>query len=137
MAALPSGLPEQVGDAEDLARFLTQSSQFNLTMAKPAAFLPSPSSRESSVSRHGKDPLDGLWELGFLAAGSRTLYGAAIFKAREVRSLDLAVSADEPPPRHAVIRGWPWTDADPELEKAKRKELAARLASAAGPPVLR
>lgn len=39
---LPSGLPERVSDAEDLARFLVHRSQFTQAMAKPAAFLPSP-----------------------------------------------------------------------------------------------
>ncbi len=42
MATLPSGLSDIVADEEDLARFLTQSSQFSSTMAKAAAFLPGP-----------------------------------------------------------------------------------------------
>ena len=137
MGMLPSGLPERIGDEEDLARFLTQSSHFNATMAKPAAFLPNPDGRETSVSRHGCEPLDRLWSIGLVAAGGRKLYGAAIFKARAVRSAQLEVLADEPPPRHAAIRGWPWIEADPELQKAKQKELAILIASAAGPSILR
>ena len=137
MGILASELPDQVGDEEDLARFLTQSSQFNATMAKPAAFLPSPQDQETSVARHGRQPLEGLWAIGLAAAGARPLYGAAVFKARAVRCAQLEVLADEPPPRHAVIRGWPWSETDPELQKAKRKELAALIASAAGKPVLR
>ncbi len=134
---LPSGLPEHVDDKEDLARFLTQSSQFNAIMAKPAAFLPSPKNHETSVSRHGREPLDRLWGIGLAAAGTRTLYGAAIFKARAVRAVQLEVVADEPPPRHAAIRRWPVIEADSELQKARQKELASLLASAAGPPLLR
>ena len=137
MATLPSGLPEQVADNEDLARFLVQSSQYNSTLVKPAAFLPSPKDRETSISRHGAEPLDRLWDIGLAAAGNRTLYGAAIIRARDVTSAQLIVAADEPPPRHAVIRGWPWIDDDLELQKAQQKERAAILASAAGPPVLR
>ena len=72
---LPSGLPEQVADEEDLARFLTQSSQFSAVMAKPAAFLPNPKDRETSVSRHGRAPLEALWSLGLVAAGTRPLRG--------------------------------------------------------------
>ena len=53
MATLPSGLPEAIAPDEDIARFLTQSSQFNSVMAKPAAFLPNPKDKESSVSRDG------------------------------------------------------------------------------------
>lgn len=133
---LSSGLSEYIEDHEDLARFLTQSNQFNSTVAKPSAFLPNPRDRETSVSRHGRDPVEGLWELGRLAAGPRKLYGAAVFKARVVRDVQLEVMADEPPSRHAVIRNWPWIDDDPELQKAKQKELALTLASAAGPPIL-
>lgn len=134
---LPSGLPEVVDDLEELARFLTQSSQFNAKMAKPAALLPNPKDGETSVSRHGPDPRDELWQLGLAAAGTRPLYGAIIFEARVVRAAQLEVLADEPPPRHAVIRGWPRVDNDPELQKAKHKELAALIVSASGAPLLR
>lgn len=137
METLPSGLPEHVDDTEDLARFLTQSSQFNAVMVKPAALLPSPKDRETSVSRHGREPLERLWEIGLVAAGSRKLYGAAFFRAGAVRVTGLDAGADEPPPRHAVIRGWPWIVNDPELQKAKQKELAVLIASASGPPLLR
>jgi hypothetical protein len=131
MATLPSGLPDLVADEEDLARFLTQSNQFNALVAKPAAFLPSPKDHETSVSRHGSEPVETLWEIGLNAAGDRNLYGAAIFKARSVRTAQLEVAADEPPPRHAAIRGWPWNEIDPELQKAKQKEMAAVIASGA------
>jgi hypothetical protein len=81
---LASGLPDLVADDEDLARFLTSSGQFNAQMAKPPAFLPSTSDRETSVFRHGSDPRAALWALGNEhAAGNRTLHGAAIVKAGE------------------------------------------------------
>ncbi len=128
---LPSGLPEIVADDEDLARFLTQSSHFNSLMPKPAAFLPSPNGRETSVSRHGSAPRETLWAIGLEAAGDRHLHGAAIFKARTVRMAQLEVVADEPPPRHAAIRNWPWLDGDPELQKAEQKEKAVLIASEA------
>ncbi len=134
---LPSGLSDHVDDNESLARFLLQSNQFNAVMVKPAALLPNPKDRETSVSRHGREPLARLWEIGLAAAGSRKLYGAAIFTAHVVRNAQLDVMADEPPPRHAVIRDWPWIESDPELQKAQQKELAALVASAAGPPLLR
>lgn len=132
---LPSGLPDDVADEEELARFLTQSSHFNSTVVKPAAFLPS-GTGETSVSRHGLEPRERLWQLGREAAGPRTLYGAAILEAGAVQRLALKADADEPPDFHAAIRGWP-EDPDPTLEKAKRKELALGLAQAAGAPVRR
>ena len=131
MATLPSGLPDHVGDDEDLARFLTQSSQFNALMAKPVAFLPSPKDRETSVSRHGIGSLEDLWKVGLDAAGDRNLHGAALFKAHAVRMAQLDVVPAEPPPCHAAIRRWPWVEDDPELQKAKQKELAAVIASQA------
>ena len=137
MATLPSGLPEVIAPDEDIARFLTQSNQFNSVMAKPAAFLPNPKDKESSVSRHGKEPVERLWNLGAAAAGARTLYGAAIIKAHAVADVGLELRADEPPDFHAVIRNWPWDETDRELERAKQKELAILLASAAGSPFLK
>lgn len=128
---LASGLPEQVGDDEDLARFLTSTGQFSTQMVKPAAFLPSAKDRESSVFRHGIEPQDALWELGEHAVSNRTLHGAAIVKTADVRGALLEVVAGEPPPRHAAVRGWPWLDDDPELQKAQQKERAVLVASKA------
>ena len=131
MATLSSGLADVITDGEDLARFLTHRNKFAALMAKPAAFLPAPKDRETLVSRHGREPLERLWGIGLIAAGDCNLYGAAIFKASAVRSAKLEVMPDEPPPRHAVIRGWPWIDVDPDLQKAKQKECATLIASQA------
>jgi len=127
---LASGLPEDIADDEDLARFLPSSSLFNSAMAKPAAFLPSLSDRETSVFRHGSEPREPLWQI-FSAhvSAERTCHGAAIVKAGDVRSVGLNVLSDEPPPKHAVIGGWPWLDEDPVLQKAQQKERAAEIAS--------
>lgn len=135
---LLSGLSVQVADDEDLARFLTQSNQYSASsrVVKPAAFLPSPKSRDTSVSRHGRAPHDELKSLGLSAAGARPLYGAAIFKALNVRAGGLEVESREPPLRHAVVLGWPWIESDPDLQKAKQKEIAALLSSAAGVPLI-
>lgn len=137
MALLPSGLPEDVGDDEDLARFLTQSSHFTAMAAKPAAFMPAPRINETSVSRHGREPLDTLWRLGQTAAGERKLYGAAFVNADTVRTIHLEVVASEPPPRHAAIRGWPVAASDPREMKAMQLDPAIALAAAAGSPLRR
>jgi hypothetical protein len=106
-------------------------------MVKPAAFLPNPANRETSVFRHGSEPRAGLVEIGTAhIIGDRTLYGAAICQALHVRVARLEVAAKEPPPRHANIIGWPWSEADPELAKAQRKELAALIAQHAEPVML-
>jgi hypothetical protein len=125
MIMLPSGLPEQIDNDEDLVRFLWQRSQFNTTVVKPTAFLPYPD--ETSVSRHGREPSEKLWELGYAAVGTRPLYGAAIFKASVVRLAKLKVISDEPPLYHAVIRDWP----DSLLQKAEVMRMAQHIARSA------
>jgi hypothetical protein len=87
--------------------------------------------RATSVSRHGATPAEELWTIGLVASGARNLHGAAIFKARVVREVNLDVLADEPPQRHALIKGWPRDESDPELQKAKQKEMAVVIASRA------
>lgn len=132
MEILPSGLPDQIAGEEDLTRFLPSSSLFNSLMAKPAAFMPETKDRETSVFRHGKEPIERLWEIGNQhVAKGRNIHGAAIFKASDVSAIQLELVADEPPDRHAVIRGWPWIENDLVLQKARQLELAARLASQA------
>jgi hypothetical protein len=124
---LASGLPESVGDSEDLARFIYSASHFNALGPKAAAYLPS-SDNETSVFRHGKEPVESLWDLN---ARTGTLYGAAIVGTIVVRGVGLDVASDEPPAHHAVIKCWPVANDDPELEKARRKELALAIASKA------
>ena len=136
MTLLPSGLPDSVGDDEHIARFLTQSSHFSKQQVDPSVFLPGRKDKETSVSRHGSEPLAAVRTLGVAAAGTRKLYGAAMFMARNVREAHLEIVSSEPPERHAVIRGWPWNENDPEDQKAKQKERALELASAAGAPLL-
>jgi len=139
VAVLPSGLPEQVGDDEDLARFLTSSGHYSDGGVRPNAFIPSPKGRSTSVSRHDRYPVDILKKLGevAVAASGRRLHGAAIFKASAVRKAQLAVDASEPPDRHALIHGWPWIEEDdPRARKAQQMTQAQQLVTAAGQPLL-
>lgn len=132
MGTLSSGLDESIADSEDLARFLTSSGHYNAAMPKPAAFLPNPKDRETSVFRHGDGPTEELWHIGEkYAASERTLHGAAVLKAGDVRRVKLDILAGEPPPRHAAIVGWPLVENDPELQRAQQKGLALLLASVA------
>jgi hypothetical protein len=127
---LPSGLPEVVADDEDVARVLTSASHFNRIGAKPAAFMPRSDTNETSVFRHGSEPRPGLWAIADELVGSdRNVHGIAVVEARYVRAADLDVVADEPPPRHANIVGWPSSDVDPDMTKAERKERALLIAS--------
>jgi hypothetical protein len=129
---LPSGLPDDVANEEPLARFLTSSGHFNASVVKPSAFLPNPNDGKTSVFRHDAEPRDSLEAIGRnKVAQDRSLHGAAIITAAEVRAATLEVTAAEPPPRHADIEGWPWLQNDREFGKAKSKEMALVLAQKA------
>lgn len=129
---LPSGLPEHVANEEDLARFLTSSGHYNASAVKPAAFMPNPKNGETSVFRHGAEPLEPLLLIGRQEVGiERRVHGAAIVKAAVIRRAELEVRAGEPPARHADIIDWPWSREDPDFGKAKQKELAALIAQKA------
>ena len=128
MQTLPSGLAEFVANEENLARFLTQSNQFGSGMAKPAALLPNPIHKNTSVFRIGGDPdqLRRVW--AETDKSGRQLKAAALFKAADVRSAQLDVIAEEPPAAHANIEGWPWLENDPDMQKAQQKERAQDIA---------
>jgi hypothetical protein len=129
---LPSGLPEHVANQEPLARFLTSSGHFNASIVKPSAFLPNPNDGKTSVFRHDAEPRDALAAIGRNeVAQDRSLHGAAIITAAEVRAVKLEVTAVEPPSRHADIEGWPWMQNDREFGKAQSKEIALVLAQKA------
>lgn len=126
---LPSGLPNEVGDDEDIARFLTQSGHYSTSSVKPSAFLPNPKNGETSVFRHGAEPQEDLKKIADESVGElRKVHGAAILKAADIREALLQIDAIEPPPRHANIIGWPWLENDRAFGKAQQKELAALLA---------
>lgn len=132
METLPSGLPEYVGDEEKLARFLTQSNYFNQIAVKGVAFLPNSKNGETSVFRQTGDDNSRLLEIGKEhIAGGRNLHGIATIVANQIRAALLDIVAKEPPARHANIIDWP-CDPDPEMQKAKRRDLANQIAQHAG-----
>lgn len=134
MSMLPSGLPGHVGDAEDLSRFLTSSNDFveSKGIVRPKVFLPNPKNLETSVFRHGADPVGNLWQIAATEIPpERTVYGAGIVKAETIRRADLEVIADEAPPsgpRHANIVRWPAVPNDPEEQKSIWKDRANVIA---------
>ncbi len=130
---LPSGLPVEIAGEERLARFLKHKKQFAATngIVKYAAFLPSRRDGKTSVFRHAGEPAEELWTIGRRELGGEvTIYGAGIVTAADIRSARLAVSASEPPPRHANIEGWPTSD-HPDMAKAAQREAAKALAERA------
>jgi hypothetical protein len=123
---LQSGLPRHIVNDEPLARFVQESSKFNLNGAKPSAFVP-PKNGLMSVARHGSEPKDELQALATEYLPAKRVYGAAILTASAVRSAGLEAEADEPPRRHANIMNWP-SDSDADVQKAQRLSRAQTLA---------
>ena len=125
---LPSGLPVAVSGDEDLARFITQSNWVKGEYIKEGAFMPDKLHHETSVTRKSTLNDEQLTECGAMAAGERSLYGAAVIACDVVRSAKLEVESMEPPAFHAVINRWP-THEDPAEQKAQCKALAQILAA--------
>lgn len=109
------------------ARFLTSSGHFSRVKryVKYAAFMPprkDPDPRLSvfrinGLSKEGTTPLAQT----VAREGARKVYGWAEFVAGAVGTARLTLVADEKPPRHAYIAGWP-------REKDARQALASELA---------
>jgi len=131
MALLPLGLTELVADIETLARFLTQSNHYNTAIVKPAAFLPHPTNLNTSVFRGDRSQRDLVQTWKDTSNGTRALKAVARVKAQHVRRSGLDVHSEKPPHAHANIEGWPWSDHDPELAKARQSEIAILIASEA------
>ena len=129
MATLLSGLPEIIADDETVSRFLTQSNHFNSVMAKGVAFLPNPKHRNTSVFRIGneREVLLQTWKAS--TNGERSLKAVALVISLDVRNVGLNITAKEPPAAHANIEGWPWLENDPDLQKARQKDMANQIAS--------
>lgn len=125
---LASDLTPEVDGAELIARFLRQSSYVakNNGRIKHPAFLPAPDN-DTSVFRIDDVSQNDVQILAEEHVKERSKNGAAVFKANAVSDAKLIIKAEEPPPRHANIRGWSMND-DPELQKAERKSAAMILA---------
>jgi len=128
-------LDEQVADAEQLTNFILESNKFTTELVNGVAVTKvhykaffSTKPHEQSVFRMNGLQDDVVEALGRTFVGlqrEKPIYGWGRVSAGTVReTVPLAVRADEPPPRHAVIHNWP---ADVE----HRRTLAIQLASEA------
>lgn len=126
--ALLSRLDEEIAAGESVARFLRQSSYVAKTTGriKHVAFLPAPDHDTSTFRADGLTQ-EELWRLAVHQVGGRAKNGAARFQANVVAEAGLKIEAEEPPERHANIRGWSMNE-DPEMRKSERKTAAMILA---------
>ena len=111
--------------AEPLCRYLLSKSQFRVQKGevKGSAFMPPPSLALSVFRTQGLAEPE-VWDLGRQYVASpqgRTMHGRADVVAEAVQDAGLRVDADDDPPRHANIVGWPG-------EKHAQKIVAHALA---------
>ena len=118
--------PIQINAAEMLARYIFSRNQYSSSnqTVKYTAFIPPPEKR-LSVFR-----ISDLTENEILTIGdsigilrSKPCAGRADIKATAVVESDLSIDADDIPPRHANIVGWPEEDS---AIKLKAMELAEK-----------
>lgn len=120
---------EPVTPDEHLARCLTQSNHYHRAAARVTerAFLPGPDGT-TSVFRVDDLTDPEVWQLAdeHIAGvpGGRHVVGTGTILAQTVTDVGLQMEADNDPPRHAAIVGWP-------DDKSDRKSRAQGLAAAA------
>lgn len=113
---------------EPIARCLVQSNHYKPAAARVTerAFLPGPDGTTSVFRVLGLTPAE-IWTLADRYVGQpsgRPVIGTGTLAARVVGEVGLVLEADDEPPRHAAISGWP-------EEKDARKSQAQLLAAAA------
>jgi hypothetical protein len=109
---------------ERLSRYIFSRSQFTPGRVKPRAFEPPPDLKLSVFRIDGLDEKK-IWEIGLHDArgpSNRTLHARGDVTVAIVKGVSLHARREEPPPRHAVINGWP-------ASKDHRMSLAQRLAA--------
>jgi len=120
--------PEQVQENELLARYIFSDRHYSKSTSavKPDAFLPHGSPLQTSVFRVDGLAVEGVWQIGEAIAEQRGrgLKARADFEARALAGTPLKLEADDTPPRHANILGWP-------SEKADQLQLAIEIAAKA------
>jgi hypothetical protein len=123
------GISVEPSASEPAARFIFSKSHFSRTSrrVKPRALEPPEDDLELSVFRtHGLSS-ERIWDLGTRFAtglSHRSIHARADFPFAEAFACALSARRDEPPPRHAVLHGWP-TGKDARMSVAQ--QLAARV----------
>jgi hypothetical protein len=128
---VPVAQPAPISDAERLSRYVTNDEHFSVAKNTVhfRAFLPRPRDNELSIMRTEALAEPDVWALGDSVAvpSGRSVYARGDLVAPDVRAsfVDpwrLSVRADDDPPRHALIEGWP-----PVQQSEIRKSLAQQL----------
>lgn len=131
-----ASLPDTIEAHERLARFIYSKRHFKKSTltVEAAAFMPEPSTGESSVFRIDGCQAAAIWEAGRQIGrdSQRTLRARADLSAGTVTEAELRVEPRRPPERHAVIIGWP-DHKDARMSRAQVLAAAAHLLLAPSP----
>ncbi len=93
--------------------------------------MPDGKDNETSVFRTEEMHILEIWDLGdreVAPVRGFPIIGRATTRPSSIASVALRVEPDEPPTRHAAIRGWP-VHVDPTAKKTAAKAIAMRLAA--------
>lgn len=119
-------MPNDVSPQESLARYVLQRSHFRADgTIKHNALMPARDGKTSVFRVSGLTDSE-IWNIGHdhvVPKRGKPLLGRAEIMAQHVFDSNLGVEADEPPPRHANITGWPEEQSECIL---LAQELAAR-----------
>ena len=122
-----SCFPEEkgpIGPNDPVSRYLIDKRHYSSVnkRVKPGAFLPEPNGETSVYLIKNLSEVE-IWEHGakYVEAKGRTVRGRAELNAGVIEEATLRLLADDPPPRHAKIVGWP-------PEKDEQKAVALELA---------
>lgn len=126
-----SANPEEADPAGALTRFIASSGQVSAPHAKPKAFEPKFDQErqrsETSVFRTDSLAAHAVWDIvacEFDATRANLTRWRAVVQAESVTALQLLVTDDVPPDRHAVIVGWP-EGPDRKQERISLQQLLA------------
>jgi len=113
----------QVDATEILARYIFSKNQYRPSdhTVKYSAFMP-PINKRLSVFQITGLAEEEIWVMGG-ALRAQSVLGRADIKANEVIAAELMLAADDNPPRHVNIVGWP---EETSAIKLKAMELAEK-----------
>lgn len=116
-----------INPSDDLTKYIFNKSQFSSSnkRVKYSVFIP-PSNRRLSVFCIECLSENEVWEIGNDVGIERklTLLARADIKASSVTKTGLEIDADNIPPRHANIVGWPAEDSEIKLRAVELAEKA-------------
>ena len=113
---------------ELVSHFLVANSEFNVleNRVRYKALLPSQKHQNISVVRTRNMSENEVWQWGrtnVKLIDKQALYARAQMIVSDIISLDLRITPDEPPERHANVFNWP---SEKHAVKSVAQELAAR-----------